>query len=197
MIFRNIGDHGRPEQPHNTHDMPRFLTDAKGSTARLKLGFSLLATLRGIPQLYSGDEIAMPGGEDPDNRRDFPGGFPGDTHSAFTPAGRTPEEQNVYAHVQGLLQLRRDHPALRLGEQKHVVVADDYYVFTRETPGERLLVVFYKGDQPKSIEVDLADTTIANAHGFVALNSASPAVVQSGKLQLQLVSLSVAIYRVN
>ena len=179
------------------HDMPRFLTDAKGSTARLKLGFSLLATLRGIPQLYSGDEIAMPGGEDPDNRRDFPGGFPGDTHSAFTPAGRTPEEQNVYAHVQGLLQLRRDHPALRLGEQKHVVVADDYYVFTRETPGERLLVVFYKGDQPKSIEVDLADTTIANAHGFVALNSASPAVVQSGKLQLQLVSLSVAIYKVN
>ena len=179
------------------HDMPRFLTDAKGSTARLKLGFSLLATLRGIPQLYSGDEIAMPGGEDPDNRRDFPGGFPGDTHSAFTPAGRTPEEQNVYAHVQGLLQLRRDHPALRLGEQKHVVVADDYYVFTRETPGERLLVVFYKGDQPKSIEVDLADTTIANAHGFVTLNSASPAVVQGGKLQLQLIPLSVAIYKVN
>jgi len=179
------------------HDMPRFLTDAKGSTARLKLGFSLLATLRGIPQLYSGDEIAMPGGEDPDNRRDFPGGFPGDSRSAFTQAGRTPVEQDVYAQVQGLLQLRRDHPALRLGDQKHVVVADDYYIFTRETPDERLLIVFYKGDQPKSIAVDLADTTIANAVGVTALNSASPAVVEGGKLQLQLTSPSVAIYKVN
>src|SRR5208283_893667 len=141
------------------HDMKRFVTDAGGSTARLKLGFSLLATIRGIPQIYSGDEIAMPGGEDPDNRRDFPGGFPGDLHNAFTQAGRTPEEQDVYAHVQGLLKLRREHPALRVSEQKHVVVTDDYYIFTRETAGERLLVVFYKGDAPKSISVDLTDTS--------------------------------------
>ena len=54
------------------HDMKRFLTDAEGSPAKLKLGFSLLATLRGIPQIYSGDEIAMAGGDDPDNRRRFP-----------------------------------------------------------------------------------------------------------------------------
>ena len=157
------------------HDMTRFLTDAGGSTAKLKLGFSLLATLRGIPQIYSGDEIAMPGGEDPDNRRDFPGGFPGDPHDAFTQAGRTPEEQDVYAHVQGLLKLRREHPALREGEQRHVVVTDDYYIFTRETTGERLLVVFYKGESAKSITVDLTDTSIANAKGFAPLNAAPAA----------------------
>jgi hypothetical protein len=34
--------------------------------------FSLLLTLRGVPQIYSGDEIALPGRADPDNRRDFP-----------------------------------------------------------------------------------------------------------------------------
>ncbi len=59
------------------HDMKRFLTDANGSQDKLKLAFSLLATLRGIPQLYYGDEIGMTGGDDPDNRHDFPGGFPG------------------------------------------------------------------------------------------------------------------------
>ena len=116
------------------HDMKRFVTDAGGSTAKIKLSFSLLATIRGIPQIYSGDEIAMSGGnDDPDNRRDFPGGFPGDQHNAFTQSGRTPDEQDVYAHVQGLLKLRRDHPALRIGEQKHTVVTDDYYLFTRES----------------------------------------------------------------
>jgi glycosidase len=179
------------------HDMTRFLTDANGSAENLKLGFSLLATLRGIPQIYSGDEIAMLGGEDPDNRHDFPGGFPGDAHNAFLSSGRTPVEQDVYLHVQSLLKLRQDHPALRRGDQKHVIVTDDYYLFTREDAGERLLIVFYKGDAAKSISVDLTDTSIANARGFTALNSAPAASVAGSKLQLQLAPKSVGIYKVN
>src|SRR5208337_724031 len=179
------------------HDQRRFLSEKDSTPEKLKAATALLLTLRGIPQIYSGDEIAMPGGDDPDNRRDFPGGFPGDQHNAFTPGGRTPEEQNVFAHVQGLLNLRREHPALRLGGQKHVVVADDYYVFTRETADERLLVVFYKGESPKSLSVDLTGTSISNAHGFTALNSASPITLLGGKLQMQLVPMSVAIYKVN
>jgi len=178
------------------HDMKRFVTDAGGSTVKLKLGLSLLATIRGIPQLYSGDEIAMPGGEDPDNRRDFPGGFPGDQRDAFTQGGRTPDEQDVYSHVQGLLRLRREHPALCVGEQKHIVVTDDYYVFTRETTGERLMVVFYNGDTTKSVTVELIDTTIANAKGFMPLNTAPEVRLQGSQMQLQLAPQSVAVYRV-
>jgi glycosidase len=179
------------------HDMKRFLTDAGGSTAKLKLGFSLLATLRGIPQIYSGDEIGMPGGDDPDNRRDFPGGFPGDSHNAFNHGGRTPEEQDVYTHVQSLLQLRADHPALRIGEQKHVAVTDDYYIFTRETAGERLLVVFYKGEKSQTVTIDLTDTSIANATAFTFVNSIQFPKLQGTNLQLQLAPQSVAIYKVN
>jgi glycosidase len=178
------------------HDMKRFVTDAGGSTAKLKLGFSLLATVRGIPQLYSGDEIGMPGGEDPDNRRDFPGGFPGDQRNAFTQIGRTPDEQEVFAHVQGLLKLRREHPALRLGVQKHVAVTDDYYVFTREAADERLMVVFYRGDKAKTVTIDLTDTSIANAKGFVSVNSASEVHLEGPQMQLQLAPQSVAMYKV-
>jgi glycosidase len=176
--------------------MTRFLTDAGGSTTKLKLGFSLLATLRGIPQIYSGDEIGMPGGEDPDNRRDFPGGFPGDQHNAFAQSGRSPEEQDVYAHVQALLKLRREHGALRIGEQKHIVVTDDYYLFTREAVGERLMVVFYKGDTAKAVTVDLADTSIANTTALVPLNAGPAARLVGTQLELQLVPQSVAIYKV-
>ena len=77
------------------HDNRRFLGEKDSSPAKLKAAFSLLLTMRGIPQVYSGDEIAMSGGDDPDNRRDFPGGFPGDPRIAFTPAGRTPEQKRV------------------------------------------------------------------------------------------------------
>ena len=163
---------------------------------KLKLGLSLLAALRGIPQIYSGDEIAMPGGEDPDNRRDFPGGFPDDPHNAFTQSGRTPDEQDVYSHVQGLLKLRRDHHALQVGEQKHVVVADDYYIFTRETKDERLLVVFYNGEAARTLDVDLAGTTIANAKAFTPLNFRSAATLEGPSVHLQLQPQSVSVYRI-
>jgi glycosidase len=139
----------------------------------------------------------MPGGDDPDNRRDFPGGFPGDSHNAFNHGGRTPEEQDVYTHVQSLLQLRADHPALRIGEQKHVAVTDDYYIFTRETAGERLLVVFYKGEKSQTVTIDLTDTSIANATAFTFVNSIQFPKLQGTNLQLQLAPQSVAIYKVN
>jgi hypothetical protein len=83
-----------------------------------------------------------------------------------------------------------------MGDQKHVVVTDDFYVFTRESSGERLMVVFYKGDTGKSVTVDLTDTTIADAKGFLPVNSAAEARLQGTQLQLQLVPQTVAIYLV-
>jgi glycosidase len=108
----------------------------------IKAAFSLLLTMRGIPQIYSGDEIAMPGGGDPDNRRDFPGGFPGDLRDAFTSSGRTSEQQEVFAHVQSLLALRKAHPTLRTGKQWHIGWDETYYAFLCELPQEKLLVVY-------------------------------------------------------
>jgi hypothetical protein len=75
-------------------------------------------------------------------------------------------------------------------------VTDDYYIFTRETTGERLMVVFSKGDTAKSVTVDLTDTTIANAKGFVPLNSVPEAHLQGSQLQLQLAPQTVGIYKV-
>lgn len=178
------------------HDMPRFITEAGGSRNKLKLAFSLLATLRGIPQLYYADEIGMPGGKDPDDRHDVPGGFPGDQHNAFEAGTRTADEEEVFAHVQSLLRLRHEHVALRRGAQKHVVVADDYYVFTREAAGERLMVVFNNGTQPQTITVDLSDTSIANARSFTPIFAGAPVQQQGTKLQLQLAPMSLALYRV-
>ena len=126
--------------------------------------------------------------------------FPADSRAIRTmlsrQSGRTPDEQNVYAHVQGLLKLRHDHPALRLGVQKHVVVADDYYIFTRETAGERLLIAFNKGDAT-NIAVDLTDTSIANAKVLRGLNSAPGATLQGAHLRLHLGPQSVAIYSID
>ena len=71
------------------HDMERFMHEKGATIEGLKLAQTFIMTTRGTPLLYYGDEIAMPGGGDPDNRRDFPGGFAGDKRNSFDPSGRT------------------------------------------------------------------------------------------------------------
>ena len=58
------------------HDTERFAT-AAGSEGSVELALAYVLTTRGMAQIYSGDEIAMQGGGDPENRHDFPGGFAG------------------------------------------------------------------------------------------------------------------------
>jgi len=144
------------------HDVGRFAS-AKGSSAtKLKMAFALALTLRGIPQLYYGDEIAMPGGGDPDNRRDFPGGWREDSKNAFSETGRTREQQETFLYVQTLLHLRHQHSALNGGRLWHLFSDESSYVFLREAEEERVLVVFHNSAQPRELRFTLADTPAQN-----------------------------------
>ncbi len=178
------------------HDMKRFLTDADGSYEKLKLAFSMLATLRGIPQLYYGDEIGMTGGADPDNRHDFPGGFPGDTHDAFLASGRSPEEQEVLSHVQSLLRLRQQHSALRQGLQWHVGWGESYYAFVRENTDEKLFVIFNTSEKKREIHIPIEGTRLEDAYQFENLFGAAQIVLNNKMLQVTLPGTSAAIYAV-
>ena len=154
------------------HDTMRFFTAARESPAKLKLALGLLATTRGMPQIYSGDEIAMPGGDDPDNRRDFPGGFPGDVHDAFTAGGRTPAEQDVFSWTTGLLAIRKTNPVLQTGVQQNLLVTDDVFAFVRAASGgacssdhaqERVLVVINKASESRVVDLATENTALSDA----------------------------------
>lgn len=179
------------------HDHPRFVSEKGSDVAKLKAAFSLLLTMRGIPQIYSGDEIAMPGGADPDNRRDFPGGFPGDAHNAFTATGRTPEQQDVFAHVQALLALRRVHPALRTGKQWHVGWDETYYAFVRELPEEKLLVVYNNAASTRDLTIPVDDTPLQSAHELKTLFGDVQATIEIHEVRLTLPSRAIAVFQVH
>ncbi|MEW6234692.1 MAG: alpha-amylase family glycosyl hydrolase [Candidatus Omnitrophota bacterium] len=113
------------------HDVARFMNEENATVEGLKLAYTFLMTTRGVPLIYYGDEIAMPGGGDPDNRRDFPGGWPDDERNAFYESGRTEQEQSVLKHVQTLASLRRTMAPLRGGRLVHLVINDQEYVYAR------------------------------------------------------------------
>ena len=113
------------------HDVGRFMGEEGATLAGLKLAHTFVLTTRGTPLLYYGDEIGMPGGGDPDNRRDFPGGWAEDPRNAFQAAGRTPAEQDVFQHVQRLLRLRAQRSELRRAPLETLHVGEQSYAFRR------------------------------------------------------------------
>jgi glycosidase len=117
------------------HDTKRFLSEDGATPEKLRLAFAMLLTMRGMPEIYAGDEIAMTGGDDPENRHDFPGGFGMATGSAqengFAAAGRTPAEQGMYDWVRQLLLLRSSYAELNAGEEQVLYADADTLLFVR------------------------------------------------------------------
>jgi neopullulanase len=113
------------------HDVSRFMQEPGATTQGLKLAFTFLLTARGLPLIYYGDEIALPGGNDPDNRRDFPGGWREDPRNAFEASGRSAAEQDVWQHVQKVATIRAARQELRGGETEHLFVSEQVYVYRR------------------------------------------------------------------
>jgi glycosidase len=178
------------------HDVPRLASATGVSIEKLKLAFSILLTMRGISELYYGDEIGMTGGADPDNRHDFPGGFPGDTRNAFLESDRTPEEQEIFSHVRRLLRLRREHTALRRGQLWHIYWDQTSYAFARISDEERVLVVFNNEGSGKSLHLSFSDTPLEGAQELIPLLAGRKEPVQGDAIELKLAAHELQIFSV-
>jgi glycosidase len=176
------------------HDVARFAGAEGSSAAKLKLAFALTLTLRGIPELYYGDEIGMPGAGDPDNRRDFPGGWREDAQNAFTEQGRTREQQEVFAYVKELLRLRREHAALRGGRLWHLFSDETSYIFARESEEERLLVVFNNNSNAREVDLTLRDTPLQGVVRATQLFGAAGVKLSGTELHIDEPAQSLSIF---
>jgi neopullulanase len=180
------------------HDIERFSEDPFATPEKLILSYTYLLTMRGTPQIYYGDEIGMEGKEDPDNRRDFPGGFPGDTRSAFTAEGRTKKEQKIFSAVQKLLAVRRAQPALRGGEMQFLRDSDGLVAYLRSRDAERVIVAINNKDEKANWTLDLpAGLFDENARFSDLLGRVKSVKVKRGKINIKLNARSAAIYRPN
>ncbi|MCS6884892.1 MAG: alpha-amylase family glycosyl hydrolase [Acidobacteriota bacterium] len=179
----------------NNHDIPRMANEAGFTASKQILAFTFLLTMRGTPQVYYGDEIGMKGGNDPDNRRDFPGGFPEDPRNAFTREGRTEQEQKIFSAVQQLLQIRQKTPALR-GGQMQILSDGNQLAYLRTNNGDRAIVAINNTDQSANWKVKLPQGLFAEGSKLVdLLNPSNTATVKKSRLRIKLPARSAAIYK--
>ncbi len=140
----------------DNHDGDRFFTKMQEDFRRFTMGMIFLMTTRGIPQLYYGGEILMTGKEHEGHgyiRKDFPGGWPGDTRNAFTEEGRTEEQQEAFAFMRRLLQWRKSSKAVQYGKLVQYLPENGVYVYFRHFEGETVMVVLNNLQQNREIDL--------------------------------------------
>lgn len=143
----------------DNHDTDRFLLAEPDSLGSWKQAVTFLLTSRGIPQLYYGTELLMNGskeGSDGYVRRDFPGGFPGDTVNAFTPEGRTPLQNEAWDYMSKLLHWRRGeaNEVIAKGSLKHFMPQNGMYVYRRKLGDKEVTVLMNGTTRPLTVTME-------------------------------------------
>jgi len=170
------------------HDVTRFLSEAAGDTGdawddpppppaddepyrRLLLAQTVALTLPGVPTIYYGDEIGMPGAGDPDNRR--PMRF-GDQLSA--------DEAWILERTRQLGQARACSPALRRGDWDWLL-ADDHVLATLRHAGDRqpALVLINRGSEAAERTIPIPEVAIGGESGeFIDILSGQQVRIRHG-----------------
>ena len=139
----------------DNHDTDRFLGNGRDSLM-LKQALALLMTVRRIPQLYYGTEIMMNGTKEVTDghvRKDFPGGFPGDDHNAFTREGRTKVEQQMFSWLSRLLHWRKGNQVITKGTMTQFIPFNGIYVIARQYKGKTAMTVLNGTTKPAKMDV--------------------------------------------
>ncbi len=139
------------------HDIPRLYSVLGEDFDRYKIALIYLSTVPRIPQLYYGTEVLMTSPTQRDDaaiRRDFPGGWAGDSVSAFTGAGLSARQVEAQTWLRRLLNWRKTATAVHSGKFLHFVPRDSIYVYFRDDDKQRLMIVLGRNDAPTELPLD-------------------------------------------
>ena len=158
----------------DNHDTSRFAqTDEMAKNLkRYKQAMVFLLTTRGIPQIYYGTEILMTGDKgkgDGDLRKDFPGGWQGDTRNCFVENGRMALENEAFEFTRQLLNWRKGNQVIGKGSLKHYSIQNGVYVYQREFNGKSVVVIMNGTDDSKELDLTPYQEILPRENAFDVL----------------------------
>ncbi|MCH5226362.1 MAG: glycoside hydrolase family 13 protein [Muribaculaceae bacterium] len=153
----------------SNHDTDRVGDIVGKNPDRFKAFMTLFATVRGIPQIFSGDEMMFTSADastgHPGLRVDFPGGWEGDTFDFFTEEGRAAADvdfngepiekgmrQELYEFSKNLFQWRKNADVIHNGKTKHFIPVNEGYGYFRYDDDD-VVFVFLNTSPTETINV--------------------------------------------
>jgi glycosidase len=153
-----IGNHDVPRSIHFAEDSPLWsdawadgkdrnwsnqpsLPSGTSAFERLANAFTVILTTKGIPLIYYGDEIGMPGGGDPDNRR-----FMEWDASSYS-AGQT----LLLGKIKKLTALRKAHKALWYGTRMTLSITADAWAYQMTSGSDNVYVALNRSDSAQQV----------------------------------------------
>ena len=96
-------------------------------------------------------------------RKDFPGGFPRDTHDCFTKEGRSKAEQSMFQWLSRLLHWRQNNEVITKGKQIQFIPYNGIYVIARQYQGRTALTILNGINKAATLDVGRYQEVIGNA----------------------------------
>ena len=150
------------------HDTDRLGDVLRKNPKRVKIAMAMMATMRGYPQIFAGDELMFTscdlsmghGGL----RVDFPGGWPGDEMDLFSAEGRAAATKNtdglkvpkgqaadLFNYVSHLFQWRKNKEVIHNGKTMHFITRDNTYGYFRYNDTDVVFVYVNNSGEPKNV----------------------------------------------
>ncbi|MBR5197995.1 MAG: glycoside hydrolase family 13 protein [Alistipes sp.] len=137
------------------HDTDRIGDVCEGDARRMKIVHTLLATLRGMPQMLYGDELLFRSTDrskgHPTLRVDFPGGWEGDRINLFDRANHFGAQKEVYDYTRHIMNWRKSKEVIHSGKTLHFIDRDNTYAYFRYNDSEVVFVYINNSDNEHTI----------------------------------------------
>jgi len=151
-----VGNHDVPRAIHFAQDAPLWtdpwangkdkawtgqpgLVAGTSAYERVALAMAVLFTNRGVPLVYYGDEVGLPGAGDPDNRH------------FMQWSGYSAGQGLLLQRIQKLGALRQAHVAFRHGERTTLSQSDDTWAYAMADGSDKLYVLLNRSDVAKPV----------------------------------------------
>ena len=172
------GNHDLPRIIHYAQDVPLYadvwnpgrdkafanqpqLVAEKSAYERVFVAMAVLFGSPGVPLVYYGDEIGLPGAGDPDNRRPLPW------------EGFSANQTWLLGRHQALGQARKNHPALRRGVRQPLWATPDALLWAMTGAGETVYVAVNRGDSAQTLQGLPDGVALQDALGGAAVTGPS------------------------